>query len=231
MSNSRSGSTAPKEAVSTVAEGLMAARRSTRPLSLAVDQIGLGQDQAVRNRHLLYRFGLARERGEAVDGIDGRHHAGEREALRDAGIAHQRVQDGGGIGKPAGLDDDALERRHACPHRAGQASPPASAPDRRGWCSTGTPSAASTKLSSLVSIRSWSSPTSPNSLMITAVRENSGLLSRRASSVVLPLPRKPVSTETGIMAAAAAGARCAGGSGGSRDRRRRGRRAAGRRWR
>ena len=38
------------------------------------------------------------------------------------------------------------------------------------------PVCSSTKLSSLVSIRSWSSPTSPNSLMITAVRENCGLL-------------------------------------------------------
>ena len=52
------------------------------------------------------------ERAEAVDGIDGRHHAGEREALGQAGIAHQRVQDGRRIGEPAGLDDDALERRH-----------------------------------------------------------------------------------------------------------------------
>ena len=82
------------------------------------------------------------------------------------------------------------------------------------------PVCSSTKLSSLVSIRSWSSPTSPNSLMITAVREKSGCLSRRPSSVVLPLPRKPVSTATGIMAARAAGARCAAAPADSRDRRR-----------
>ena len=91
-------------------------------------ECGEAVDQAVRarrrSRSVLVRIrrsatatcftdsGCARERGEAVDGIDGRHHAGEREALREAGIAHQRVQDRRRIGKPAGLDDDALERRH-----------------------------------------------------------------------------------------------------------------------
>ena len=55
---------------------------------------------------------MPRERAEAVDGIDGCHHAGERQALRQAGIAHQGVQDGRRIGEPARLDDDAFERRH-----------------------------------------------------------------------------------------------------------------------
>ena len=54
-----------------------------------------------------------------------------------------------------------------------------------------------TKLSSLVSTRSWSRPTSPNSLMITAVRANCVCRSSRPSSVVLPLPRKPVRTRRG----------------------------------
>ena len=61
---------------------------------------------------------------------------------REAGIAHQRVQDGRRIGEPAGLDDDALERRHAARRRAAAGCPPASAPGRRGPCSTGSRSAA-----------------------------------------------------------------------------------------
>jgi hypothetical protein len=55
---------------------------------------------------------MPRERAEAVDGVDGCHPAGELKARRQAGIAHQGVQDGRGIGEPARLDDDALERRH-----------------------------------------------------------------------------------------------------------------------
>ena len=49
----------------------------------------------------------------------------------------------------------------------------------------------------------WSSPISPNSLMITAVSASSGRRSSLFSSVVLPLPKKPVSTVTGM--------RCFGG--------------------
>ena len=44
----------------------------------------------------------------------------------------------------------------------------------------------------------WSMATSPNSLMMTAVSASAGSLSSRLSSVVLPAPRKPVSTETGM---------------------------------
>ena len=49
----------------------------------------------------------------------------------------------------------------------------------------------------------WSSPISPNSLMITAVSASSGRRSSLFSSVVLPLPRKPVSTVTGMRCSAA----------------------------
>ena len=61
----------------------------------------------------------------------------------------------------------------------------------------------SMKLSSLASISSWSRPISPNSLMITAVREHSAGAAGGPSRVVLPLPRKPVSTRTGITTAPA----------------------------
>src|SRR5262245_21264231 len=43
-------------------------------------------------------------------------------------------------------------------------------------------------------------PTSPSSLTMTAVSPMSGWLSRREMSVVLPLPRKPVTRETGVLA-------------------------------
>src|SRR6516225_7452719 len=41
-------------------------------------------------------------------------------------------------------------------------------------------------------MRRWSMPTSPNSLISTAVSARSGLVRRRLSSDVLPAPRKPV---------------------------------------
>jgi hypothetical protein len=43
----------------------------------------------------------------------------------------------------------------------------------------------------------WSMPTSPHSLMITALSDMPGWRSSRFNSVVLPLPRKPVISETG----------------------------------
>ena len=54
---------------------------------------------------------------------------------------------------------------------------------------------------SIASTSRWSSPTAPNSLTITAVSPSSGCFSRWFSSVVLPLPRKPVSTVTGTRSA------------------------------
>src|SRR6185312_3325883 len=59
------------------------------------------------------------------------------------------------------------------------------------------PLSSNAKRSSLVSISRWSRPISPNSLMMATVPANSGAFSRRASAVVLPLPRKPVRTVTG----------------------------------
>ena len=59
------------------------------------------------------------------------------------------------------------------------------------------PPSSSTTSSSLASTRRWSRPTSPNSFTITAVRASAGSRSRCESSVVFPLPRKPVTTLTG----------------------------------
>jgi hypothetical protein len=52
--------------------------------------------------------------------------------------------------------------------------------------------------SSTVSIRRWSRPISPNSLTITTVSASAGSRRSRFSSVVLPAPRNPVSTVSGI---------------------------------
>src|SRR5262245_526702 len=48
------------------------------------------------------------------------------------------------------------------------------------------------------STRRWSRPISPNSLTITAVAAMSGCFNTWLSTVVLPLPRKPVSRVAGI---------------------------------
>src|SRR5207253_3397146 len=53
-----------------------------------------------------------------------------------------------------------------------------------------------------LSTRRWSRPISPNSLTMTAVAAMPGCFSTWLSSVVLPLPRNPVSTVTGIREAA-----------------------------
>ena len=51
---------------------------------------------------------------------------------------------------------------------------------------------------SIASNKRWSSPTSPHSLTITSVSASSRAWSRRLISVVLPEPRKPVTTCSGI---------------------------------
>ena len=56
----------------------------------------------------------------------------------------------------------------------------------------------STTSSVALSTSRWSMPISPNSLTITAVSAMSGCFSTWFSTVVLPLPRNPVSRVTGI---------------------------------
>ena len=62
------------------------------------------------------------------------------------------------------------------------------------------PVVSASSVSSLLAISSWSRPISPNSLTMTAVRAKPGSRKMREISVVLPLPRKPVTIATGIMA-------------------------------
>src|ERR671919_1056176 len=65
------------------------------------------------------------------------------------------------------------------------------------------PFARRTVRSSTCRRRWWSIPTSPSSLTSTAVSPRSGWRRRLARSVVLPLPRNPVSTVTGSLLAMA----------------------------
>ena len=60
------------------------------------------------------------------------------------------------------------------------------------------PLASRTVRSSTRRSRWWSIPTSPSSFTITAVSPSSGCCSSRATSVVLPLPRNPVTRTTGV---------------------------------
>ena len=61
------------------------------------------------------------------------------------------------------------------------------------------PEVISTIASGAASTSMWSSPTSPNSLITTAVSEKRGSANKRFSRVVLPAPRKPVRMVTGIV--------------------------------
>ena len=181
MSNSCAGSTSPKDAVSTRGRRIEGGERAARhPLARRRSRSVLVRIRRSATATCFTDSGCRAERRETVDGIDGRHHAGEREALR-RGRHRSSAHAGSAPDRRARWSRSRRARRAAPrPRRAAAGCPPA--------CSTRSPRivqhrhpvCSSTKLSSLVSIRSWSSPTSPNSLMITAVRENSGLRSRRA---------------------------------------------------
>ena len=115
------------------------------------------------------------------------------------------MEDRHGIGEPGGLKRDAVEgRRAARPPReqvAGGAHQVAAHLAAQAAASSRTIS------SSLASTSRWSRPTSPNSLTITAVRASAESTQQVRSSVVFPLPRKPVTTLIGTVLIAAIGNR------------------------
>ena len=150
----------------------------------------------VGDRGLLHRLRVLVERGGAVDGIDQRDHAVEPEAHHQIGMRHRGLQHRRRIGEAGGLDDHALERGAAVVEIAQQLFQ-RGRPDRRA----GAAQAAARQhhmSPSIFSTSRWSSPISPNSLMMTAVSASAGSRSSRLSSVVLPAPRKPVSSVSGI---------------------------------
>ena len=97
----------------TGALGLSAASRALECLSSGgLGEIGLGQQQAVRHRRLLYRLGLPVERAGTVDRVDRRHDAIQHVACRDDRLGHQGVQDRRRVGEAGGLNRDAGEERN-----------------------------------------------------------------------------------------------------------------------
>ncbi len=75
--------------------------------------VHLRDDEAVGERRLLHRLGMAIERRHAELGVDRRHDARERVASGDHGQLDQRGEERSGIGKPRSLDHHARESRHA----------------------------------------------------------------------------------------------------------------------
>ena len=75
----------------------------------SLQQIDLGQHDAVGDRHLLHRFHMLIERRHAVEGIDHRDDAFEPASGKKPRLAHHRMQHGCRIGESRGFDDDAVE--------------------------------------------------------------------------------------------------------------------------
>ena len=97
------------------AAGLSLRSRAIRASRLAapssgIEQIGLGQHDAIGDRGLLHRLGVIVERVGPVHRIDQRHHAVEPKAHHQIRMLHQGLQQRRGIGEPGGLHDHALER-------------------------------------------------------------------------------------------------------------------------
>ena len=82
-----------------------------------IAQVGGGVACEIKFRHnelichgdLFARFGLTRQRGIAVHGIDDGDDTRERNMPGQRVIDHQALQDRRRIRQPAGLDDDTLE--------------------------------------------------------------------------------------------------------------------------
>ena len=135
---------------------------------------------------------------EAGRGIDHRHDHLDEEFAAERAVGRERLQDRRRVGEPAGLDDDAHERRNlaalAIDHELAQRILQVGAGDAAD--------AAVAEQRGLVGceprISASSMPTAPYSLTMTAVPRPSGVARKCRSSVVLPAPRKPVRTVTGM---------------------------------
>ena len=102
------------------------------------------------------------------------------------------------VGDAGRLDDHARGTAGSRPRRAGRAGRAARRRGRRAATQQTQPLASRTVRSSTRRRRWWSMPTSPSSFTITAVSPSSGPREQREMSVVLPLPRKPVTRTTGV---------------------------------
>jgi len=76
------------------------------------DQIGLGDQQPIRKRHLLHRFILMVELMNCIGGIHRRHDGIEPQEMRDQWIVQQELHDRGRICQTRGLDENTAKWRH-----------------------------------------------------------------------------------------------------------------------
>src|SRR5215472_13767996 len=83
--------------------------RAQRLHGLGRRQIGLGENQTIRDCGLLHRFPVLRELSRTVDRVDCRNHAAEPEMMANHGIGHQRVDDRRRIRQPGRFDHRAVE--------------------------------------------------------------------------------------------------------------------------
>ena len=157
-----------------------------------VGQVRLRDDEPVGDRGLLDRLLAA----QPVLRVHGRDHALELEVVLDHGVGRAACR-GSAPGRRARSSRRRRGRRRGSRRgRAARAGRAARRRGRREACSRRSRSRARPCARRPAAAGGGRSPTSPSSLTITAVSPISGWASSRESSVVLPLPRKPVSRMT-----------------------------------
>ena len=75
------------------------------------NEVALGDHETVRDRDLARALAAPAQSLIAIDRVDHRRHAGEREALAKGRVAEQRVQDRRRLGDAGGFENDPVERR------------------------------------------------------------------------------------------------------------------------
>jgi hypothetical protein len=76
------------------------------------DQITLGDQQPVGERHLLHRFILTVELMNRIGGIHRRHDGIEPQEMRDQWIVQQQLDDRGRVRQTRCLDQNTAKRRN-----------------------------------------------------------------------------------------------------------------------
>ena len=168
-----------------------------RPVVAGVGEIALGDDDAVGERHLLFRLGHPLEIAFAVDGVDDRDQGLQVEFAAERPVGGKGLQYRTRIGEPGGLDDDPLEARHRAARAIGEQARASVSCRSVRTLQHRQPLPSSTVTSLLDRSSALSMPISPYSLTTTAVLAPSGLSSSARIRVVFPEPRKPVTAMTG----------------------------------
>ncbi len=197
----RSGSSAPAMAMSIAARGLSCMQAPRQPFDGGrFGEVGLRDDEAVGEDHLLARLGGGFEVRLAAHGIDhGEHHVDMKFAAECA-VGGEGLQDRPGIGEPGGFDHDAAERRH------GAALAVENEPAQREL-----QIAAGDAADAAVAEQNGFVGAAANKRVVDAdgaelVDDDRRTLRlpaserKRRSNVVLPAPRNPVTTVTGMRA-------------------------------